>query len=133
MRAQFLRQAIEQCPDLALLEEYYALGSVTLPYGLSDIEASVGERRKMMQDVRNQIDLGVTAEGECTEGETLQRTAMRVLAEQCRIRVSESIWGEVQYRMRKLMEVDVGVEYWDRDMAKCFVLILPSDLRVSTE
>lgn len=136
IRAYHIKQAMEQLgPDLAQLDDYYVLSAVTLPFGWSTIEANLGERRRTMQDVRCQIDLGATAEGECIEGETsLERTAMRVLGEACGIRMNEPVWEEeVQYRLRKLLSVDIPLKYWDGPTAKGFVLILPSDLRVSNE
>lgn len=136
IRAYQLKQAMEQLgPDLAQLDDYYILSAVTLPFGWSAIEDNYGERRRQMQDVRCQIDLGVTAEGESIEGEvSLERTAMRVLGEACGIRMNEPVWEEeVQYRMRKLLSVDIPLKYWDGPTAKGFVLILPSDLKASNE
>jgi len=136
IRASLLKQAMEQLgPELAQLDDYYVLATVSLPYGWSTIEQNYGERRTHMQDERCHIDLGVTAEGESIDGESsLDRTAMRVLGEACGIRMNEPVWeDEVQYRMRKLLSVDVPLKYWDGPNAKGFVLILPSDLRATKQ
>merc|ERR1712129_297748 len=89
----------------------------------------------MGKDVRCQIDCGVTAEGEQIDGEeSLERTAMRVLGETCGIRINEPVWEEeVQFRMRKLLSVDMPLKFWDGPSTKTFVLMLPGDLLVSNE
>jgi len=136
MRAFALKQAVEQLgPEVVDLEGYYALSAVSMPYGWSTIEANYGERRRYMQDVRCHIELGVTAEGEQLEEEdALESTAVRVLGEACGIRINEPIWEEeVQFRLRKLLSVDIPLTFWDGPLVKTFVLILPSDLKVVDE
>lgn len=132
IRAYHLKQAMEQLgPDLRLLEDYYCLCAVTLPYGLEAIQASSGWQRHVMQEVRCQIDLGVTAEGETIDGEaSLEATAQRVLGEACGIQFSDAIWEEeVQFRLRRLLNVDIPIKYWDGPDSKGFVIVLPADLK----
>jgi len=134
LRSYHLKQALEQLgPDMVRLDGFYCLSALQMPYGLYDIESADWQDRPHMEDVCRQIDLSVTASGKKTEDEaSLEVTARRVLGEACGISISERIWEEdVQMRLRKLLQVDLPVRYWDGPDAKGYVLILPTDLNVS--
>jgi len=135
LRSYHLKQALEQLgPDVTRLDGFYCLSALRMPYGLYDIESADWQDRPHMEDVSRQIDLGVTAEGNKNEDEaSLEVTARRVLGEACSVSISERIWEEdVQMALRKVLQVDLPIRYWDGPNAKGFVLILPTDLKVST-
>lgn len=131
IRPYHLKQAVEQLgPDLVKLDDYYALASVTLPYGIHDIESAAPVDRREMEEVRCHIDLGVSAEGRAlTDEATLDITAKRVLAEACGIEIGEPFWtDEVQFKLRKAMQVELPLKYWDGPEVKGYVILLPADL-----
>jgi len=135
VRPFHLKQAVEQVgPDITKLADYYCLCAVTLPYGQADIVVASGWERFWMEDVRCQIDLGVSAEGASEAGEaSLEDTAKRALGEACGLCLAEAFWTEeLQLKIRKGLGVDIPLKFWDGE-TKVFVLILPPDAAASTE
>jgi len=130
VRPFHLKQALEQMgPDLLRLEDYYCLSTVTIPFGLEEIEAGSEVQRHYMQEVRCQIDLGASAEGLMEDQDaSLEATAERALGEACGICLSRSIFSEdAQLQIRKRLGVDTPVKFWDGADVKVFVIILPRD------
>lgn len=130
VRPFHLKQALEQMgPDLSRLEDYYCLSTVSIPFGLEEIEASSEVQRPWMEDIRCQVDLGVSAEGLVEEqDDDLQAAAERALGEACGVCISKSILSEeAQNHIRRQLRVDTPVKFWDGAEVKVFVVILPRD------
>merc|ERR1719238_56946 len=84
VRAYHLKQAADQIgPELNRLDGYYCLCSVSLPFSRSDINSSKDWERCYREEIRCQIDVGVTAEAAQKEGENAEATAKRALGETC--------------------------------------------------
>lgn len=130
-RAFHLKQATEQIgPDLKKMEGYYCLSAVTLPFGQNDLSKSTGWERYWMEEVRCQIDLGVSAEGAKEKGEnTLEDTAKRALGEACGLCLADYIWSEdTQLKLRRRLGVDMPLKFWDGPETKVYLLIMPEDV-----
>merc|ERR1719367_1012537 len=115
VRATHLKQAVEQLgPDVTKLDGYYCLSAVTLPYRQADIAAASGLERSWMEEVRCQIDLGVSAEGvREAEEKSLEDTARRALGEACGLCLGDGLWSEdLQLKLRQRLGVDVPLKFW---------------------
>jgi len=136
VRAFHLKQAVEQIgPDLRRLEGYYCLSAVTLPFGKQEIGKSEGWERYWMEEVRCQVDLGVSAEGGREQGEaSLEDTARRALGEACGLCLSDHLWSEeAQFKVRRQLGVDIPLKFWDGSETKVFVIILPETATCAQE
>jgi len=129
VRVYHLKQAIEQIgPDLGRLENYYCLSALTLPFGTKDIKKCQGPERFYREDVRCQLDLGVSAVGVRKSSETLEDAANRALREACRIQLAPSLFSDDhQGKVRQQLKVDVPLKLWDGDV-KVFIAILSTDV-----
>lgn len=134
VRAFHMKQALEQIgPNLARLDKYYCLSTVTLPYGLEEINEVDGDERDYRENIRCQIDLGVSAVAASNScDDSLEGTARRALREYCRIDISADLWAsEGQSRLRHRLEVDeLPLQFWDSN-TKVFVIILPTDAKIT--
>jgi hypothetical protein len=128
VRVYHLKQAIEQIgPDLARLESYYCLSALSLPFGTKDILKCQGPERYYREDIRCQLDLGVSAVGVRKKDERLEDAANRALREACRIQLAPSLFSdEHQAKLREQLRVDVPLKLWDGDV-KVFIVIIPKD------
>lgn len=136
IRSYHLKQAVEQIgPDMHKLQGKFALTSVTLPYSQEDIEQVQGWQKYYREEVRCQIDIGVTADGAHEDGEdTPDKTARRALGETCGVCISDGLWSEeTQFALRRKMGVDIPLKFWDGEQCKVFVIIIPDDAKASTE
>lgn len=130
VRVFHLKQAVEQIGDkISRLEGYYCLCAVVLPYSWEDIRSVNGAERHYRQNLRCQIDLGVSAAGaHSSKDGSLEGTARRALREYCRVDIKSSLWAEeAQLRVRRKVGVDLPLSFWDGD-TKVFVVILPGDV-----
>jgi hypothetical protein len=130
IRPFHLKQAAEQIgPDMNQMEGWYCLSSVTLPFGKGDIVTASGWEKYWMEEVRCQIDLGVSGEAAREETEaSLEETARRALAESCRVGLSDGLWSdEEQFRLRRQLGVDMPLKFWDGPETKVFLILLPED------
>lgn len=129
VRPYHLKQAMEQIgPDLTRLEGYYCLSAVTFPFAREDVAGSRSEwERYWKEEVRCQIDLGVSAEGVHQEGEgSIEDTARRILQETCGVVLSDSIWSEdSQFKFRHNLGIDLPLKFFDGQNTKVFVILIP--------
>lgn len=104
------------------------MAAITMPYGTDDIKKASGEERDLRENVRCQIDLGVSAAASTEPGDaSLEETARRALREHCRVDIAPTLWTrEGQSRLRKNLGVDIPLQFWDCD-TKVFVIIMPDD------
>lgn len=131
VRASQLKHAVEPIvPELAILEGYYVLSAVQLPYSLESIEAEglnmwEAHRRK---EVCNQVDLCATAICEHAPGEAPQVAARQALGETCGIEISDALWAtEVQLALRRRLGLDFPTELKDASGVHVVVTLLPDD------
>jgi len=130
VRVFHLKQALDHIGlDLARLEGYYCLSTITLPYSVEDINEVDGDERHYRENIGCQIDMGVSAAGVSKPGDTsLEETARGALREYCGIDIAPPLWvAEGQRRLQSRLEVEFPVHFWDED-TKVFVIILPSDV-----
>lgn len=132
VRPFHLKQAQEALgEELRRLEEHFCLSAVSLPYSLAEIRStSDATERQIKEQVRCQIDLGVSSEGFLEAGDSsLQEAAKRSLAESLKISVSDELWADDrQLQIRRGLGVPgLPLKYWDGSETKVSVLVLPPD------
>jgi len=136
VRAVQLKRAIMQMgADFLHLDGYYCLSSVTMPFGLEDIKASVNNReRHVRKEVRNHIDLHVTASAQCLPGDVSpEATAYRALKESCGVRIAPEMWSEeMQMNIRRQLGIDLALKLNSGNGSWVVVLVLPDDAVTST-
>lgn len=111
------------------LRKYYYLSAVTLPFGHADIAGSKGWERRWKEEIRTQIDLGVSAEGAQEDPrQNLKEVAKQCLTESCGLRLSSILWeDQTQLGLRRRLGVDVPLSFSDGAATKVFILLLPWD------
>mmetsp|Transcript_35959 Transcript_35959/g.99062 ORF Transcript_35959/g.99062 Transcript_35959/m.99062 type:complete len:439 (-) Transcript_35959:56-1372(-) len=132
LRPYHLKQAIEKIgPGLKKLDGLYCLSVVTLPYSHSDIAKTDGQERRWREEVRCQIDLGMSGDSAHeVEDSSAEDTARRALAETCGVSMSANLWTEAtQSRLRQVLRVDLPLSFSDGPGAKVYVLLLPEKAR----
>lgn len=132
VRPFHLKQAHEALgEELQRLEDHFCLSAVSVPYSLAEIRStSDAIEREIKEQVRCQIDIGVSSEGFLEPGDSsLQQAAKRSLAESLKISVSDDLWtDERQLQVRRGLGVaGLPLKYWDGSETKVFVLVLPPD------
>lgn len=132
VRPYHLKQAHEALgEELQRLEDHFCLSAVSVPYGLADIRStSDATEREIKEQVRCQIDIGVSSEGFLEPGDaSLQQAAKRSLSESLKISLADELWtDERQQQIRRGLGVaGLPLKYWDGSETKVFVLVLPPD------
>jgi len=131
-RSLQMKQVAEQLGgELLILEGFYVLSGVQLPFALKSCEAkgvTMWERHRR-KEICNQIDLCVTASCEHRKSEDPAVAARRALAETCAIEVSDTLWGEaVQVALRRRLSVpDLPLRVKDQSGMEVVVVVLPDD------
>eukprot|EP00927_Polykrikos_kofoidii_P057246 TRINITY_DN51366_c0_g1_i1.p1 TRINITY_DN51366_c0_g1~~TRINITY_DN51366_c0_g1_i1.p1 ORF type:complete len:494 (-),score=93.20 TRINITY_DN51366_c0_g1_i1:185-1666(-) len=136
VRAFHLQKAAEALGSAFLkLDGLYCLGSVQLPFGQDEIDASRNKwERHWRRDVCNQVDVCVTAGDSFPDEDTPEDAARRALGEKCGIAISDLIWGDTMQRAlrRKVSFAErLPLQFTDVNGMRVFVLLLPEDAVVS--
>lgn len=131
-----LKQAIEHLgADLQKLQGFYCLSAVTAPFGRLDIDTATGLERRWREQVRCQLDLGVSACGTREASDTTtEAIARRALAGTCGVSLPDELWSEAsQYILRQKQGVDLPFKIMDGKACKVFILLLPEEAETSVE
>jgi len=136
VRSLHLKKVLQQLGgDFLKLPPHFCLASVIMPYGLTDINASVNEpTRHWRQNVCNQIDLQVTAFAKWRVGETsLTETAYQALRDTCGISIAPTMWDEgVQLQLRRQLGADFPIKCFKGKNSLALALVLPSNATIET-
>lgn len=133
VRPFHLKQAIEKLGHcMQNLRSFYYLSAVTLPFSRADIASSTGWERHWKEELRCQIDLGVSAECVLEDPqERPQAVLQRALFESCGLQLSPELWEEAkQLELRRHHGIDVPVVLSDGAATKVFVLLVPHDASI---
>jgi len=138
LRVYHLKQAVEQCPALLRLEDYFCLAGVTVPFSTSEIKAGRDkEEKRWRKTVANQLDVGVTAYGARDAGTDtpLLEVAQQALGQSCGMCLSDVLWqAAAQSGIRQAMHADeLPLHFADSMGARVYVILLPEDAQIIDE
>lgn len=133
VRALHLKQAVAKLgSQLLLLEGFYILAAVQLPYSLKSCEVGTLNMREKhrRKQIANQVDLTVSAMCEHKTSEDPRVAARRALQDQCRVDMTDSLWSEdVQSVIRQRLQVpDLPLRVQDQSGMEVVVVLLPDEL-----
>lgn len=136
VRTFHLRQAVLQLgEDLQKLEDYFLLASVQVPFGWQEIESKVSQHvRYLRQEVWNQVDVCISANGAGSAEDTQEVVSQRALGETCGVEVSDVLWdSQVQAGLRRALDVpSLPLQFTDACAALVSVVMLPADATITT-
>jgi len=135
LRTFHLQQALDEIgADLYRMDGFYIMVAITVPFPWEEIEAATGWWKKWRRDVCNQIDVGPIRGFAEPEDPTPEDTARRTLQQECGIEMSLVLWdSEVQKNIRRQLDVDLPLQFSDKNDARCSVVVLPSDASATVE
>lgn len=124
VRATQLKQAVEPiAAELGILEGFYVLSAVSLPYPLEECEGLDMWETHRRKEINNQVDLCVTAAKS-------DATARQALGETCGIEIADALWDpDVQNALRRRLGVEFATELNDEaNNTLVTVMLLPDDV-----
>lgn len=132
VRSLYLKHVAEQLGgELLILEGFYVMAAIQLPYPVKSCEATGLDMRERhrRREIANQVDLAVTAMCAHRASEEPSVAARRALREQCRVDMTDALWSEdVQQAVRRKLHIpDLPLRVKDQTGMDVLVAVLPDE------